>query len=125
MRPFLLLISVVLVANGSTFSWADDPCTEAQTQLELTECYGKQYEVADQKLNQAYNALLRKLSQEHKAKVEKAQMTWIEFRDQQCEAETHLSVGGSIHPMELAICKTALAQTRTDQLNSMLRELEN
>jgi len=124
MRLFLLLISALLLSYGTASSQENNPCPDAKTQLEMSSCYNEQYRVADSKLNDVYNKLMAQLNPEHKDKVKKAQITWIKLRDQHCDAEAYLSTGGSVHALELTICKAALTKTRTDQLHRISNDLK-
>jgi uncharacterized protein YecT (DUF1311 family) len=95
-------------------------CGGLNTQMELNICEGKKLDKADAALNDVYAKLSRKVSAEGKAKLLDAQRAWLKYRDQQCAFETLATVGGSIHPMEVAICLTELTKDQTKRLRAQL-----
>lgn len=117
MRLSTLLLGIGCLA-ASSFTYADDTCDNATTQAELTECSAQAYQVADDKLNEAYQALVGQLSN-NAASLEKlrtAQRAWIDFRDAECAFESSAVEGGSIQPMIQNGCLETLTESRTDQL---------
>ena len=121
----LLILFLYLPAAMSVVAQEKEPCGGANTQLEMNQCYGERYKAADKELNEAYRKLLTNLDSQHKLKVQEAQRAWIKFRDQHCEATTFISVGGSIHTLELVICRDSLTRQRTEQLTTMLKSIDN
>lgn len=91
-------------------------CADLNTQMEITICEGKKLEKADAALNDAYTKLSKKVSAENKAKLVETQRAWMKFRDAQCDFETLGTTGGSIHPMEVAICRAELTRAQTKRL---------
>jgi len=124
MREILVAMLVSLVLQNIVYAQVKDPCANAMTQLEMNRCAGEKFKAANQRLEAAYIALLERLDVDHKTQVQDAQSTWMTFRDRQCEAETYLSRGGSIHSMESALCKKTVTESRIDQLNTMRKSLE-
>ncbi|MHB8845567.1 MAG: lysozyme inhibitor LprI family protein [Nitrospirota bacterium] len=124
MREILGAMLLSLFLQNIVYAQVKDPCANAMTQLEMNRCAGDEFKSANHKLESAYNALLERLDANHKTQVQDAQSTWMIFRDRQCEAETYLSRGGSMHQMELALCKKTITQSRIDQLNNLRKSLE-
>jgi uncharacterized protein YecT (DUF1311 family) len=91
-----------------------------QSQMELNNQAREEREKADQKLNKVYAGLMARLTTDAKAKLRRAQITWISFRDQECEFEAMKTVGGSIHGMIVAICQTRLTEQRAGDLERLL-----
>ncbi|MEH2318487.1 lysozyme inhibitor LprI family protein [Nostoc sp.] len=73
-------------------------CNNSQTQIAINECTKLSYQNADQKLNRVYQQLLSTLKSSSKQKLIAAQVTWIKFRDSNCEFERSRYEGGSITP---------------------------
>ena len=121
----IIMLFLCLSVAMSTIARENEPCGDAKTQLEMNQCYGELYKAADKELNESYHKLLTKLASRHKVKVQEAQRAWIKFRDQHCEAATFLSVGGSIHNLEVVICRESLTRQRSEQLIFMMNSIEN
>ncbi len=109
----------VFLAFGVAGAAAKD-CSALQTQQDLNICEGKNLEEADARLNEIYAKLTAKTDANAKPKLVEAQRAWIKFRDAQCDYETLDSVGGSIHPMDVAICHTELTKARTKTLERQI-----
>ncbi len=63
MRTTLLYAATLLCVGA--LAWADQPeCANAPTQMAMNECVGKNLKAADQKMNDAYRALLAKVSKD-------------------------------------------------------------
>ena len=111
MRFILVLVAGVLCAAGSAV---------AQSQMELNQQAGAELHKSDERLNVVYKALIAKISDAGKAKLQAAQQSWLRFRDQECEFETMGTQGGSIHSMIVAGCLTRLTDQRTKDLEAQL-----
>jgi uncharacterized protein YecT (DUF1311 family) len=92
----------------------------SQTQMELNRQASDEFQKADRQLNAVYTKLTAKLSPETKKSLQAAQLTWIRFRDQECDFETMGTVGGSIHGMMVVGCRTRLTEQRTRDLERQL-----
>lgn len=102
----------------------DDPCANAQTQLEMNMCWGKQYKAADAQLNSVYREFSSKLNPEETAQLKAAQLAWIKFRDANCEFVADAYKGGSIRPMIASMCLADVTSTRTSELKAQMKERE-
>ncbi len=91
----------------------------AQTQMQLNQEAGTDLQKADRQLNDVYKKLLAVTSADWKAKLTAAQLSWITFRDRECE--TIATVGGSIHGMMVANCQTRLTLHRVGELERLLK----
>jgi uncharacterized protein YecT (DUF1311 family) len=111
MRLLAVLIAAGLLAAGSA---------AAQSQMELNQQAGAELRKSDERLNTVYKALLAKVSEAGKTKLQTAQQAWLRFRDQECEFETMGTVGGSIHSMIVAGCLTRLTDQRVKDLEAQL-----
>jgi uncharacterized protein YecT (DUF1311 family) len=99
---------------------ADVSCKNPKTQPELSACAGKDAQAADAELNRVYGQLIAKYDEPNRNALVLAERAWIVYRDAECGYETALSVGGTIHPMMVALCMTAKAKARTKELNDQL-----
>jgi uncharacterized protein YecT (DUF1311 family) len=117
MRETVMLAALLLAAP--VFA-AEKECGEMRTQMEMNDCEGRKFKKADAALNAAYAKLSAKVSVEGKAKLVEAQRAWIKYRDAQCAFETHGTVTGSIHPLEVALCETELTEEQTKRLDRQL-----
>jgi len=119
MRAPILYAAAMLIASTSALA-AQPDCSNATTQAAMNQCASNSLKASDAKLNQTYKALLAKVSKDGKAKLQKAQRSWITWRDAQCDFITAGSSGGSIHPMAQASCLDELTQAQTKLLDSQL-----
>jgi uncharacterized protein YecT (DUF1311 family) len=85
------------------------------SQLEMNECAAADHDKADAELTALY-AKFKPVTPEMRA----AERAWIAYRDAECAYEGHESIGGSIHPMEVAMCQTARTRERIAVLKSDL-----
>ncbi len=85
------------------------------SQLEMNECAAADHDKADAELTALY-AKFKPISPEMRA----AERAWIAYRDAECAYESHESVGGSIHSMEVSMCETAMTRERIAVLKSDL-----
>jgi uncharacterized protein YecT (DUF1311 family) len=115
----VLLGPAVYSANAQA---GKDPCANAQTQLEMSECQGREYKKADAALNAVYRQLTAKVQGEagESAALKAAQQAWIKFRDADCDFESYQNKGGTIYPLVRNGCLTALTQERTRHLRELL-----
>ena len=124
--PIILILALLL----SSISIAgqkpkDDPCANAQTQLEMNMCWGNQYKAADAQLNSVYRDFTSKLSPEESAQLKAAQLAWIKFRDANCEFVADAYKGGTIRPMIAAMCLADVTTARTTELKAQMKERED
>ena len=125
-RPILILLALLLSSISIARQKAkDDPCANAQTQLEMNVCWGNQYKSADAQLNSVYREFTSKLSPEETAQLKTAQLAWIKFRDANCEFVADAYKGGSIRPMIAAMCLADVTNARTSELKTQLKERED
>ena len=99
-----------------------EPCADAQTQAEMTICWGNQYKAADAKLNQVYRQFTAKLDDEEKTQLKTAQTAWLKYRDANCEFVADQYKGGTMRPMIAAICLTDVTDNRTKELTAQMKE---
>ncbi len=96
-------------------------CKPDGNTLEMRQCAADQYAIADQKLNQTYQQLIRQLSTQRKQRLIEAQRAWISFRDKTCEFESSQMLGGSAEPLLRTTCLTRVTQQRVQDLQNYLK----
>lgn len=98
-------------------------CSDPQTQMDMNQCAGQDYEAADAELNIVW-AELRQARSDNPSwnAILEAQRLWIPFRDAHCEAEAAPYEGGSIQPLIRLSCLAATTNQRTTQLHDLLMQ---
>jgi uncharacterized protein YecT (DUF1311 family) len=115
MRRVLFIVLIVLIYSSATFS---------QKQPEMNQDVYKTYKVADKKLNEVYQKILKK----YKAKgtyiknIRKAQRLWIKFRDAQFEMNFPES-NGQYNKNTLTDSQAAYLTQLTEERTKTLKEL--
>ncbi|QIQ86289.1 lysozyme inhibitor LprI family protein [Erythrobacter sp.] len=117
---------------------ADWNCDEPTRQQEMNWCAGLEYEQADRALNRQWKqtaAAMKARDAEWEddnfrkderpgffASLLEAQRAWLRLRDAHCRLEGYDARGGSMEPLLVATCKTALTEARTEQLRALARD---
>jgi uncharacterized protein YecT (DUF1311 family) len=114
-----LLLSSISIAGQKP---KDDPCPNAQSQLEMNLCAGNAYKAADGELNQVYRKLVAMLDTEEKTQLKVAQTAWLKYRDAHCEFVGDQYKGGSIRPMIHAFCLADVTRNRTTELKGQIED---
>jgi uncharacterized protein YecT (DUF1311 family) len=92
----------------------------AQTQAGLDRSSLKDFQSADRALNAAYAKLLAAASPAGRTRLRDAQRAWVRFRDADCLAELGPRQG-SVYPLLLNQCMTALTRERARELQARLK----
>ena len=122
--PTLLLSCAALLTTASAQKRAAaNPCDDARTQLDMNICADKQFKIADAELNRVYNQLASKLEEDKRAKLKAAEVSWLKYRDSNCDYEASLYEGGSMQPMTYSFCLERMTKSRTTELREQLKEL--
>jgi uncharacterized protein YecT (DUF1311 family) len=139
----LLIATYLALVHGSVAQQSANPtvsasgqraCEKAQSQMELNQCSGEQYRLADDRLNAVYRKALdllekdlsdaqgrkdvdqEKYNQAAIDKLKKAERAWIQYRDLHCDAARHQVGAGSMAPMVWAFCMAGTTQHRIEEL---------
>jgi uncharacterized protein YecT (DUF1311 family) len=97
-----------------------DPCEDSKTQLDMNLCYQKQFKAADAELNRVYNRLASKLEGEGRAKLKASEVSWLKYRDDNCDYEAFLYEGGTLQPAIYSTCMERVTKVRTAELREVL-----
>jgi uncharacterized protein YecT (DUF1311 family) len=95
-------------------------CKNAQTTADLNVCSSQELQAADTKLNQLYQQLLPKISSQQKQRLNKAQLSWVKFRDETCEYTAGQFDGGSATTFVYNSCLAEVTKNRVKDLQGYL-----
>lgn len=114
----ILIAGAALLLSTSALA---DECASASTQTDLNACTAQQYQAADKKLNQTYQAAMKRAAAPQKELLKKAQQAWIALRDADCAFAGSGSEGGSVQPMIINQCMSEKTTEREAFLASLMQ----
>ena len=120
MRKAIFLLSALLLALPAHAADKVD-CKNAQTQMDMDFCAGRDFTAADAQLNALYKKLVALLDAHERVSLVKAQRAWLAWRDAECDYRTISSEGGSIRPMLIGECDTELTANRIKDIKDQLK----
>ena len=121
----LLLVPVFLSGAASAQKHAlQVSCTDPQTQYEMNVCADRKYKAADAELNRVYNRLASMLEDKERAKLKATEVSWLKYRDDNCDYESSLYEGGSMRPAVYSSCMERMTKARTAELRGQIEERE-
>lgn len=91
-------------------------CSDPQTQALMNQCAQAEYEQADVKLNNAYQAVRASLEGQKTDQLVVAEEAWLTYRDAYCDFVQSQFTGGSIQPLVYFGCLEQLTRDRTAEL---------
>jgi uncharacterized protein YecT (DUF1311 family) len=122
----LALAFALMAASAPVCAQPADPCETQRNTIEITQCLKKRLAEKDRLLNDAYGALLARLSEadedewrdraEAKRHLRDAQRNWLRFRDSDCKGRYALFQGGTIRSIAHLSCLTERTEQRTAEL---------
>ena len=121
MKSSYLLIFLTLITTSVQIH-ASESCNNLKTQLEMNVCWAQEYQREDTKLNKNYKELVGKLGPSGKQRLKAVQLSWIKFRDLQCDFEASKYDGGSIQPLVRSSCLTRMTKQRNKDLRIMIED---
>ena len=124
LASFLLFIAAGNYSAGQSQK-KSEPCPNAQSQAEMNDCAGREYKKADAELNQIYQKLVGMLEADDKAQLKAVEMTWIKYRDANCDFVADQYKGGSMRPMILGFCLADMTHNRANELNDQIKDRSN
>jgi uncharacterized protein YecT (DUF1311 family) len=122
--PALLLSLTLLAAAPAQKRAPSDPCADPQSQAEMNMCAAKKFKEADAALNRVYSELASKLEADARARLKTAEVSWLKYRDDNCEYEAAGFEGGSMQPLIRSSCYERMAKARTEELRGQIKELD-
>lgn len=132
MRGMIALILLVLLAPAAGSQ--DWDCTDPHNlpQQAMNYCAGLEFEAADAELNAIWPSLIEQAEENdalgiddgrpgYREALVAAQRAWIAFRDANCTYDGYQAKGGSLEPLLVATCKTAMTEQRIGDLKNTLQ----
>ncbi len=110
-------------------------CDDPQVQQEMNWCAGRDFEVADERLNAQWEATSKVMKQRDAEWAEigsadtrpgffrsllEAQRGWLRYRDAHCRLDGYTARGGSLEPLLFSTCKARLTRMRTEELKELV-----
>ena len=117
MKRYLIAGAALLLSANALA----EECANATTQLEMNTCTAQQYQAADKKLNQTYQAAIKRAEAPQRELLKKAQQAWIALRDADCTFIGSGTEGGSIQPMIVSQCLAEKTAEREAFLASLMQ----
>ncbi|TPK65432.1 DUF1311 domain-containing protein [Mesorhizobium sp. B2-4-19] len=114
-----LILAIPLPAGAARAA----DCANAQDQTTMNQCAGKDFDAADKKLNDAYKQIESRLKDNAASKklLVDAQRAWVAFRDAECKFQGGpIDQAGTVYPMVVANCQTALTNDRLKDFQTYL-----
>lgn len=115
-------ISVIKINPTLAQNYPKVDCVNPQTTSDMNYCSQQELKTADQKLNQNYQALTKRLSKTQKQKLVLTQQAWIKFRDLTCDYEKGQFEGGTLATSTYNYCLARITQQRVTDLENYLRQ---
>lgn len=98
------------------------PCYISQSQNEMNQQAENNFKKADAELNRVYNQFIDMLKGKDKEVLINSQLTWIKFRDSNCEFWARQCFGGSLYPLLYFGKKIEMTKARTAELKDAIKE---
>lgn len=92
-----LTCSLGAVSQGQEKRVSPPPCVEYGTQAEANACARREYQQGDAEMVAAYDRLTTELAGyggKHQQRLRRAQASWLQYRDANCESEASIYEGG-------------------------------
>lgn len=132
-----MIFALMMLAQAAPLPVCNEAAAERGVQQEMNICAHREYLVADAELNAQWRitrdfmrerdaALARYSDSEtdprpgYFASLLEAQRAWIAYRDAHCRTEGYAVRGGSLEPLLVSTCKTALTEARTGELRDLI-----
>ncbi|HEV3425875.1 MAG TPA: lysozyme inhibitor LprI family protein [Paraburkholderia sp.] len=117
-RLFILVVPFLWLSTHALAEKID--CKNASDQYSMNHCASLAFQASDKKLNDTYSKLLKKVSPQGKGKLQKAEHTWLAYRDAQCDFLTSSPDPYSAQRMIHAMCLDRLTQEQAKLLDEQL-----
>ena len=134
-----ILAPLLVLAHPGHQSAPPNPgwnCDDPIAQQEMNWCAAEEYRAADAELNRQWAKTSARMKERDAGwddsvamdwdkrpgwfdSLLEAQRAWIAYRDAHCRLDGYEARGGSLEPLLVSTCKTALTKERTEQLRSL------
>ncbi|NQX96204.1 MAG: DUF1311 domain-containing protein [Erythrobacter sp.] len=135
-----MMLALMLVAGTATALTCDREAADQGVQRAMNICAALEYAAADDELNAQWKRTRAVMKRRDADRLEyqpegdgrpgymktllEAQRAWLQYRDAHCRAEGFNARGGSLEPLLVSTCKTALTQRRTQELKAFAESPE-
>jgi uncharacterized protein YecT (DUF1311 family) len=125
----ILIGVIIIICSLSAASHSQEkkksslPCGEDGTQAEANACARRDYQKAEAEMNAVYNRLMTALARyrsKGQQRLRRAQASWLQYRDANCESEASIYEGGSIRPAVYYSCLASVTRERAKRLEEFL-----
>jgi uncharacterized protein YecT (DUF1311 family) len=113
----LIPLMMLVAAGGPPHNCPD------QSQAGLDMCASNELQYADRIMNSLYRALRADMSPQEAQRFVLAQRAWLNWRDRECEMQTHGGFGapGTITPMMMNECLRDMTRDRVDRFRDFTK----
>ena len=123
MRRILFAVAVLAVmaalpAEAEMFGSSVQPCGDQLSTPAVVECIQAKTNAADQRLNEAYNALQARIDAAQRQPLLSAQRLWVQYRDANCGF--YGTQDGSIRQVQGAECIRSMTEDRARELEKAM-----
>jgi uncharacterized protein YecT (DUF1311 family) len=125
LHPKKITICLVSISSIFSLSFATPANSERQmncknpaSTIEHKACENLASEEIDKQLNQVYKSIIAKSTGTEKQKLIKAQLSWIKFRDNNCDFEVDMNRGGTGYSIFFNECIQRMTKARTAELKN-------
>ena len=131
----ILLLLLQAVPAPANLPDCDQAAAERGIQQDMNICAHRDYLIADAALNAQWRVTRDKMKardadwESYKpdhdtrpgwfASLLESQRAWLIYRDAQCRVDGYTARGGSLEPLLVSTCKTALTEARTQELKAL------
>ncbi|MEM8726225.1 MAG: lysozyme inhibitor LprI family protein [Pseudomonadota bacterium] len=131
----MTVMVLAMLAQAPGLPPCDRERAEMGIQQEMNICAQHDYQAADDALNAQWKVTSAKMKARdaswgefvpdwdtrpgYFASLLEAQRAWLSYRDAHCRVDGYTARGGSLEPLLVSTCKTALTEARTEELRQL------
>lgn len=135
----IILATVLVIMHPASQALPPNPdwnCEDPQVQQEMNWCADRDFAIAHTDLNEQWEETAARMKARDQSFEQnpyardtrpgyfdtllEAQRAWLAFRDAHCRSEGYYARGGTLEPLLVSTCKTALTNARTQQLKELI-----
>ena len=125
MRWFAPPLTLAAALSALPAAAQSPPCSDVKSQPEINACERQLADKSDAEMDKLYKKLQVTVDGAALKALNEAQRAWLAYREQECDFETIGEDGGSIRPMEEAICYRLKTTVRITELKQLLACSQN
>ena len=115
-------LNLILV---SPLAIGDTKCDKATSTVEIRECLSTDYKKHDKILNANYKTLYSMLPDKGKSLLKRAQKSWLQYRENECEMASFQYYGGTLSLVTLDLCYVEMTEKRAKELSNYIDSFNN